>query len=82
MLAQRGLELAAQVEDLVGVTQRHAAVVGELELAAALAEQRLAQPVFQQLDLADSVCGVVCSCSPAFTTPPACAVAQKYCRWR
>jgi hypothetical protein len=52
MLAQRGLELAAQVEDLVGVTQRHAAVVGQLELAAALAEQGPTQPVFQQLDLA------------------------------
>ena len=52
LFAQFGFELVAQAEDLVGITQCHAAGLGEFELAPALAEQLPPQAIFQQLDLA------------------------------
>jgi hypothetical protein len=71
------LQLVAEREDLVGVAQRHAAVVGELQLAPALAEQVPPRRSSSSLIWLDRVCGVVCSCSPARTTPPAFAATQK-----
>ena len=50
--AQAGFEFAAEGEDLVGIGQRDAAVVGQLELAAALAEELAAEALLEQLDLA------------------------------
>jgi hypothetical protein len=50
-LAQRAFKLSAQGEDLVGVTQRHLTVAGELQLTAAFAKQRAAQPLLKQFDL-------------------------------
>ena len=51
VLAQGGLELGTQREDVVGITQGQPALVGQLEVAAALAEQPASQPFFQQFDL-------------------------------
>jgi hypothetical protein len=51
-LTHGGFKLAAQPKDLVRKTQRDTPIVGEFELATALAEQAAPQAVFQQLDLA------------------------------
>ena len=45
------LEFAAEREDRIGEAQRGAAVVGQLELATGLAEQRPAERRLEQVDL-------------------------------
>ena len=45
-------ELVPQRKDLLGIAQRHAALAGQLQAAPPLAEQVVAQPFFQLLDLA------------------------------
>ena len=49
--AQRLFQFLAQGEDVVGVAQGHAPVVGEFQLAPGLAEELAAQALFQLFDL-------------------------------
>ncbi len=60
------LELRVGIEDVVAKSVAYKLLEPALNLA---------EPV--KLICADSVCGVVCSCSPARTTPPALAATQK-----
>ena len=51
-LAYRRLQLIAQGKYLVGIAQRQASVLSELQVAPAFLEEFAPEPVFQQVDLA------------------------------